>query len=140
VRVAYRPVDRAILGCYSVTPKDTLATFGCARHTGNGSYCVALDDLLAHADEAPEHSVVQSVTGVTGPPVDSARGPDSWGNGSTRHTRHHQDFCDGSASDEGADEDFAGCVDAAAGPDHEPTTAATGEPWLDVLDDKVGEP
>ena len=53
VRVAYRPVDRAILGCYSVTPKDTLATFGCARHTGNGSYCVALDDLLAHADEAP---------------------------------------------------------------------------------------
>ena len=36
-----------------VTPKDTLATFGCGRHTGNGGYCVALDDLLAHADEAP---------------------------------------------------------------------------------------
>jgi hypothetical protein len=45
--------DRACAGRYPVTPKDTLATFGCARHTGNDGYCVALDDLLAHADEAP---------------------------------------------------------------------------------------
>jgi hypothetical protein len=45
--------DRADIGRYPVTPKDTLATFGCARHTGNDGYCVALDDLLAHADEVP---------------------------------------------------------------------------------------
>jgi hypothetical protein len=45
--------DRACAGRYPVTPKDTLATFGCARHTGNDGYCVALDDLLAHADEVP---------------------------------------------------------------------------------------
>jgi len=53
---------------------------------------------IAFSDASSGHSVGQSVTGVTGPPVDSARRPNSWGNGSTRHTRHHQDFYDGSAS------------------------------------------
>ena len=56
---------------------------------------------IALADEQAKHSPGQSVTDVTGPPVDSARGPDSWGNGSTRHTRHHQDFCDGSSATSG---------------------------------------
>jgi hypothetical protein len=103
-----------------------------AKRTHSGRQWVG----IALADASPEHSVGQSVTGVTGPPVDSARGPDSWGNGSTRHTRHHQDFCDGLALDEGAGWDSAGWIADATEGDLEPDAV---EPWPGGLEANVGE-
>jgi putative DNA primase/helicase len=88
------------------------------------------------ADEQTKHSPGQSVTGVTGPPVGSARRSDSWSNGSTRHTRHHQDSCDGSVSGEGSCEDFAGWFGDATEPDPEPDAVY---PWCDTFDAEAGE-
>jgi len=91
---------------------------------------------IALTNEASERPLGQSVSRVTGTPVDSARGPVSWDNGSTRHTRHHQDFCDESLSSESAED--LGVADAIE-PNSEAAPAVAADPLPDAVQEKASE-
>jgi putative DNA primase/helicase len=94
---------------------------------------------IALANAVSEPSAGQSVTGVTGPPVHSARVPDSSGNGSTRHTRHDQDSCDGSVLGETATGDSAGWTGDTGEPEPGSLAADCADALLDVLEASASE-